>query len=74
VLLSLLPFLNAFTTSRPLWHSLIDGDRVFAGIDLMCFALAALHAVLALRVMRGARSRNKARSNKATVAASEGVA
>ena len=74
-LLLLLPFLNAFTTSRPLWHSVIDGDRVFAGIDLMCWALAALHAVLALRVMRGPRSVSKAsRSTPAAVASGEGVA
>jgi uncharacterized iron-regulated membrane protein len=54
-LLALLPVLNAVTTQRPLWHSLAEGDWVFVGMDLMCWALAALHAVLALRA---ARSRN----------------
>ncbi|MBJ7406436.1 MAG: PepSY domain-containing protein, partial [Bradyrhizobium sp.] len=35
-LLFLLPVLNALTTQRPLWHSLAQGDWVFAGIDIMC--------------------------------------
>jgi len=51
-LLALLPVLNAFTTQRPLWHSLAEGDWVFAGTDLMFWALAALHAMLALKTMR----------------------
>ncbi|UGV28997.1 PepSY domain-containing protein [Rhodopseudomonas boonkerdii] len=51
-LLFLLPLLNAMTTQRPLWHSLAQGDWVFAGIDLMCWVLAALHAVLAIRTAR----------------------
>ncbi|MBI5130433.1 MAG: PepSY domain-containing protein [Rhodopseudomonas palustris] len=51
-LLALLPVLNALTTQRPLWHSLATGDWVFAGVDLMCWALAALHGVLALRTAR----------------------
>jgi len=53
-LLALLPLLNALTTQRPLWHSLATGDWVFAGVDLMCWALAALHAVLAVRAARHA--------------------
>ena len=74
-LLAVLPLLNALTTPRPLWRSLIDGDLVFAGIDLMCLALAALHGVLAWRVMRGVRSPSKEpRATSATVAASGGVA
>ncbi|WP_049766104.1 PepSY-associated TM helix domain-containing protein [Rhodopseudomonas palustris] len=52
VLLFFLPLLNALTTQRPLWHSLVAGDRVFVGIDLMCWALAALHAVVAIGVAR----------------------
>jgi uncharacterized iron-regulated membrane protein len=52
LLLALLPLLNAVTTQRPLWHSLAEGDWVFAGIDLMCWALAALHAALAIRAHR----------------------
>ncbi len=51
-LLFLLPLLNVMTTQRPLWHSLAQGDWVFAGIDLMCWVLAALHAVLAIRTAR----------------------
>ncbi len=51
-LLALLPVLNAATTTRPLWHSLVVGDRVFAAADLACVALAALHAALAIRVAR----------------------
>lgn len=51
-LLALLPVLNAATTHRPLWRSLAEGDWVFIGMDLMCWALAALHAVLAVRTLR----------------------
>lgn len=51
-LLALLPVLNAVTTDRPLWHSVAKADWVFAGMDSMCLALAALHAVLALRTAR----------------------
>jgi hypothetical protein len=50
--LALLPLLNVFTTHRPLWHSLAEGDWVFAGVDLMLWALAALHAMLAVRTAR----------------------
>ena len=53
-LLFLLPVLNALTTQRPLWHSLAEGDWVFAGIDIMCWALALLHAALAIRTARQA--------------------
>ena len=59
-LLFLLPLLNAFTTQRPLWHSLAEGDRIFAGIDMMCLALALLHTVLAIRTARqGAISQSR---------------
>ncbi|MDQ2105715.1 PepSY-associated TM helix domain-containing protein [Azospirillum isscasi] len=51
-LLALLPVLNAVTTPRPFWHSLGAGDRVFAGMDAMCWALAGLHAALAVRTQR----------------------
>ncbi|MGJ7483783.1 PepSY-associated TM helix domain-containing protein [Variovorax sp. LT2P21] len=50
--LALLPLVNVFTTQRPLWRSLADGDWVFAGVDLMLWALAALHALLAVRTAR----------------------
>lgn len=51
-LLALLPVLNALTTARPLWRSVAEGDWVFAGFDLMMWAFAALHALLAIRVSR----------------------
>jgi uncharacterized iron-regulated membrane protein len=51
-LLALLPVLNALTTPRPFWRSVADGDWVFAGFDLMMWALAALHAVLAVHTAR----------------------
>ncbi|WP_051180585.1 PepSY-associated TM helix domain-containing protein [Caballeronia insecticola] len=51
-MLALLPVLNALTTNRPVWRSVAQGDWVFAGFDLMMWAFAALHAVLALRVAR----------------------
>lgn len=50
--LALLPLLNVFTTQRPLWHSLAEGDWVFTGVDLMLWALAGLHAMLAIRTAR----------------------
>lgn len=57
-LLALIPVLNAMTTLRPLWHSFAVGDWVFVGTDLMCWTLALLHAVLAIRTARhGARVR-----------------
>jgi uncharacterized iron-regulated membrane protein len=58
-LLALLPVLNALTTQRPLWRSLAEGDWVYTGFDLMMWALAALHAALALRTARH-RPREKA--------------
>ncbi|MFC0241315.1 PepSY-associated TM helix domain-containing protein [Rhodopseudomonas telluris] len=74
-LLALVPVLNAVTTLRPLWHSLAVGDWVFAGVDLMCCALALLHAVLAIRTARhGARRPAEAkavRRHSNAVAASE---
>jgi hypothetical protein len=77
VLLFLLPILNALTTQRPLWHSLATGDWVFAGMDMMCWVLALLHAVLAMRTARqaaNAPSRRKAnRQAPLTVASSEGA-
>ena len=51
-LLFLLPVLNALTTQRPLWHSLVEGDWIFVGMDIMCWTLALLHAVLAIRTAR----------------------
>lgn len=74
MLLFLLPLLNALTTQRPLWHSLATGDWVFAGIDIMCWVLAALHAVLAVRTARqqaGFRSSRKA-NHRASIAVAAG--
>ncbi|MGF6527796.1 PepSY-associated TM helix domain-containing protein [Variovorax sp. PvP013] len=50
--LALLPVLDAAVASRPLWRSIAEGDGVFAGIDLALWALAGLHAMLALRTAR----------------------
>ncbi|MDP3692697.1 PepSY domain-containing protein [Bradyrhizobium sp.] len=77
VLLSLLPVLNAMTTQRPLWHSLAEGDWIFAGMDIMCWALAWLHAALAMRTARqSAVSPSRSKANRrapVTVASSEGA-
>lgn len=77
VLLLLLPVLNALTTQRPLWHSLAQGDWVFAGVDFMCWALAVLHAVLAMRTAaQGAVSqvtRKTDRQAPVTLASGEGA-
>ncbi len=76
-LLALLPVLNAVTTQRPLWHSLVQGDWIFAGIDLMCWVLAALHVVLALRTARHQVKvpiRRKAERQAAMAAAQGGAA
>jgi uncharacterized iron-regulated membrane protein len=76
-LLFLLPVLNAVTTQRPLWHSLAEGDWVFAGMDIMCWALASLHAVLAMRTARqragSPSSRKTNRQAPVIVASSEGA-
>jgi uncharacterized iron-regulated membrane protein len=66
-LLFLLPILNAMTTQRPLWHSLAQGDWVFAGIDVTCWALALLHAVLAVRTARNQAVRQSNRKPKSQV-------
>ncbi|MCZ8254020.1 MAG: PepSY-associated TM helix domain-containing protein [Hylemonella sp.] len=68
VVLALLPLLNAFTTARPIWHSIAQGDWVYAGMDLMLWALAALHALMALRLARHPQAAQPAR-RKAPVAA-----
>lgn len=51
-LLALLPIVNALTTERPFWRSLAEGDAVFISMDLMLWALAALHGALAIRTAR----------------------
>lgn len=76
-LLFLLPLLNAMTTQRPLWHSLAQGDWIFVGIDLTCWALAALHAVLAIRTTRHqvkAPAKRKTDRQSAMAVASGGAA
>ncbi|ALM86205.1 PepSY domain-containing protein [Bordetella sp. N] len=50
--LALLPVVNAMTTARPFWHSVAVGDWVYAGFDLMVWALALLHVALALKTQR----------------------
>lgn len=67
-LLALLPWVNALTTSRPLWHSLVQGDWVYAGMDLMLWALALLHATLAFRLARHKRSGKPVRRSAPTAA------
>jgi hypothetical protein len=66
-LLALLPALNALATPRGLWRSLAQGDWVYAGFDLTLWALAALHAALALRT-----ARHKPRGKPARTAAARG--
>ncbi|MVT51089.1 PepSY domain-containing protein [Bradyrhizobium yuanmingense] len=74
-LLFLLPVLNALTTQRPLWHSLAQGDWVFAGIDVTCWALALLHVVLAVRTARNRSIVQSRRMQQVPVAiASSGAA
>ena len=67
-LLALLPVLNALTTDRGLWRSMAEGDWVFAGFDLMMWALAALHAMLALRTARHRPRIKPARRTRASTA------
>jgi hypothetical protein len=72
-----LPVLNAFTTQRPLWHSLVERDWVFAGIDTMCWALAFFHAVLAIRTARQGKASQSMlepkRQAPITIASGEGA-
>ncbi|MXN27314.1 PepSY-associated TM helix domain-containing protein [Delftia sp. CH05] len=78
--LALLPVVNALTTDRGLLASLRAGDWVFAGMDLMLLALAALHAHLALRTQRHqpkakpVRAARPAPKSAATTAAATAVA
>ncbi|QEI07122.1 PepSY domain-containing protein [Pigmentiphaga aceris] len=51
-LLALLPVFNLIATSRGLINSVRDGDWVFAGVDLMLLALAALLAEIARRTAK----------------------
>lgn len=77
-LLFFLPVLNALSTQRPFWRSLMEGDWIFAGMDLMCWALALLHATLAIRTARkgivSQPKRRPSRNASTTVASGEGVA
>ncbi|MGQ9366416.1 PepSY-associated TM helix domain-containing protein [Azospirillum sp. ST 5-10] len=69
-LLTLLPVVNAVATQRPLWRSAAEGDWVFIGVDLMCWALAALHAALAAGAARHRpRSRSAGQPGPSPVAA-----
>lgn len=49
---ALVPVVNALTTNRHLGRSLLERDWVFAGFDLTMLALAAVFAVMALKVWR----------------------
>ncbi|MEG2630200.1 MAG: PepSY domain-containing protein, partial [Comamonas sp.] len=46
------PVVNALTTDRHLLNSLRAGDWVFAGFDLTMWGLAALLALMAVKVTR----------------------
>lgn len=71
VLLALLPVLNAFSTDRPLWRSLWEGDWVFAGFELSLLAFAALHAHLAWRTHQYQPKAKPVRKTKPTAKAIE---
>lgn len=71
LLLALLPVLSALTTERPLWRSLAEGDWVFVGMELTLWALAALHALLALRTTRAPIGAHGARRRQAAATPSE---
>jgi type IV secretory pathway TrbD component len=58
------------TTSRPLWRSIADGDWVFAGFDLMMWAFALLHVLLARSAAKH-RPRVKNASRRVTVSESQ---
>ncbi|MEG1770161.1 MAG: PepSY-associated TM helix domain-containing protein, partial [Comamonas sp.] len=49
---ALVPVVNALTTDRHLLNSLRAGDWVFAGFDLTMWGLAALLALMAVKVKR----------------------
>jgi len=72
-LLALLPIANALTTSRGLWHSFGAGDWTFAGVDLMLWALAAMHAWLAVRTARHRPKTKPARGKSAPASATSTV-
>ena len=65
---ALIPLLNALTTDKHLVASLAHGDWVLAGFDLTMAALAAMFAIMAVKVQRRlapAGSRAKAGSQPA---------
>lgn len=74
ILLALLPVVSAMTTQRPLWRSLAEGDWIFIGIELACWVLAALHAVLAIRAARQQSALPKRASNRTPLAVATGEA
>jgi uncharacterized iron-regulated membrane protein len=46
----LLPLVNALTTSRHLVHSVLQGDWLFAGFDLICLVVGACFACAAVHL------------------------
>ncbi|MBU1350682.1 MAG: PepSY domain-containing protein [Gammaproteobacteria bacterium] len=66
-LLALLPVVSAFITDRPLWRSLIQGDWVFAGFELMLWVLAGLHVWLAVRTARHQPKQQRGAASAAAV-------
>ncbi len=73
-LLALLPLASAFLTDRPLWRSLVQGDWVFAGFELMLWLLAGLHVWLAVCTARHQPLRRKPGKAAAGAALPAGVA
>ncbi|MFN7154169.1 MAG: PepSY-associated TM helix domain-containing protein [Acidovorax sp.] len=64
-LLALLPVVSAIVTERPLWSSVVQGDWVFAGFELMLWVLAGLHVWLAVRTGRHQPLQRKANKHQA---------
>ena len=62
----LLPFVSWALTGRGLWQAVIDGDRLFLGVDLVLFALAALGVMIARKAFAGSAAARPARKLEAT--------
>lgn len=71
---ALVPVVNALTTDRHLLNSLRAGDWVFAGFDLTVWGLAALLALMAVKVKRRLDPARAARQAAAALRVQEGSA
>ena len=65
---ALIPVLNALTTDRHLGQALAAGDWVFAGFELTMLGLAALFAIMALKVQKRLKPGRPAPSSRRGVA------